>query len=157
LPVKACRVDVDAAWDDIKTFISINEATLQITGSAIRCKLMHRHGANRRLPDHMLGFQSERQYVYLDVSCDREKVDQTEDERAVLCVLVGISGIGDTAPADDSSDSDLFHVQWALVLQELDSGQYNRIGVSELDGRKEWFKNAPVVSITVIQCVVRII
>lgn len=139
----------DSAWKETKSFLSIQDASLQITGPAIHCKLIHRHDVERSSPAHILSFQDEEEYVSLDVTCDMDGENQEGDDTQILCLLIGTCGF-EATPAFHRSDSTPFDVQWTLALEVLESGAYKRIGMSGQDSRKGWFKNARVMNISII-------
>lgn len=150
LPDRTFRATAkDSAWKEIKSSLSIKDASLQITGLAIQYSLIHQHDVASSTPTHVLIFRDEEEYVYLDITCDLDDASQGDDDTEVLCVLIGTSGFESTPP-HYRSDSTPFDVQWTLVLQVLESGEYKRIGMSIQDGRKCWFKNAEALNISII-------
>jgi hypothetical protein len=139
----------DLAWKEIKSSLSIKDASLQITGLAIQCALIHQHDVDSSTPSHVLIFRDEEEYVNLDITCDLDDTGRGDDDTEVLCILIGTSGFESTL-LHHRSDSTPFDVQWALVLQGLKSGEYKRIGMSHQDSRKCWFKNAEALNISII-------
>lgn len=76
-------------------------------------------------------------------------MDQTGGCAQVDCLLVGQSSI-ETFRAFSTTASGRCIVQFALILQKLESGAYERIGLSELDSRRGWFKKARLECVEIV-------
>src|SRR5438552_13230865 len=59
---------------------------------------IHRHDMESSTPTHILSFQDEEEYVYLDIACDIDGADQGSDDTDILCVLIGTCGF-EASPA----------------------------------------------------------
>ncbi|KAK0120065.1 hypothetical protein ONS95_011478 [Cadophora gregata] len=122
--------------DDILIFGP--QCKLQIGGDCIFCTLEHRSPADYRTASHILHFEDEEAFMYADINCKIEKYGPIMGKcssRTVCCLFVG---------------SRLEKEQWVLVVEQISSGEYERIGVAEVDSTKDWFRDAEVKQIVLI-------
>jgi hypothetical protein len=88
----------------ISPFISAKGASPQIKGSIIYCTLKHQHGVKDEIyPDHVLSFEDEEDFVYVDITCDLYGGDQEAGNAKVLCLLIGTTGILSHLPYRETS------------------------------------------------------
>ncbi|KAG4436908.1 hypothetical protein IFR05_007596 [Cadophora sp. M221] len=135
----------------IKPIVEREEAAIQVRGKTITCSLRNRHKrSSDDYPEHELTFQGETCYVILDVMCTVEDED-VNDHLEVLCLLVGISDY-DFYPIWERRYIflDPYIVQYGLVLQKTSTGQYTRVGVLEIDSRKDWFAYSKLQTVEII-------
>jgi len=125
------------------------DASLQVMGSTIHCTLKHRHEVESNIyPSHALSFHDEEESFYLDITCEGEYMEQEEGTTELLCLLIGCTN-EKTVKTWDTSKSGQYFIQFALVLQQLESGVYKQIGMSDHDSLKGWFKNARVENLEI--------
>lgn len=72
-----------------------------------------------------------------------------QEEAEVVCLLIGRTSYDPSRTWDDKS-SGPYIGQYALVLETNTTGVYNRVGMSEHDSRKGWFKNAEAMMVNVL-------
>lgn len=130
-------------------FVPGQRCSLLLSGAFIFCTLKCERPAENFIPSHVLNFQDQEEYMYIDVSCDLNTVGQSCRSRKVCCLLVGgPSELGKLVWT--KSERIETRVYWSLVLQQLASGDYERIGVAAHDSKQGWFEKAEVKQITLI-------
>lgn len=75
---------------EIRSFVGINDARLQVRDLVITCSLIHQHDVKAKMyPTHLLGFQGGTEYMYTDISCQSDRFAAEKGPVEVKCLLVG--------------------------------------------------------------------